>query len=684
MVKKDLRGVSNFEISKPAGFMKLATIDSVDPQLMIAYVKLRDPSIGSSEIVPAQLPISYLSSGGGFIGGLANPGTPVVVAQAEGSSNYFIVSFLARDPSAKNIIGASKIIIPPLEQNKITIQASINSAINLDKDGITIGEAKNSVVFDINRKVLLNTFDNSYSLTQASKNIDGTIKRDRNPKSKFSKSLRYSDVSYDDVLKPIGMDPIAVVRNSNAGSSIRNPARVEKHEVVYEYEQFANVQSNDIELKLYNTDNKSNLTSNTPIDIINRREGRADALSLSLVAPNYLMETIKGTVIDIFGNILDINRNIIPIGKDNLSINKIKSTIDKDTFNNVYEQIKRSERKSLAYHFEVNARKEVKGSSPPNVNDTDDYARLRSRFFVDIDKEGVFKLNVPASSETGNVPLLTRYENYSTVNPDETTKDPNALIFNEDYKDVLIESFINNQSISLFDDIGNNASPTDRILSTAQNPIHIKHGTAYHDISKTCISFQKGDGFYIPPEYVPTTNLGSGRVSPKDFIVSDKIIVAGANANAGGRSGQLNFDGSIEINIGANTVDRQSLWADLQGGAVINIGRDLRNVSLAAKLDGEVMMEIGGTTVPAEKNRFKGSPTGLIAGVFDIRVYNASGELTILRVDNEGLTITTPGRIVFSANQDMMFRTSGTMHLDAETMLIQSRKVLKNPDKGEI
>src|SRR5690606_23354769 len=63
----------------------------------------------------------------------------------------------------------------------------------------------------------------------------------------------------------------------------------------------------------------------------NRRKSRADTLSLSLVAPNYLMETIKGTVVDIFGNILDINRAPLPIGqeqntlKNNVSTDKVKS-----------------------------------------------------------------------------------------------------------------------------------------------------------------------------------------------------------------------------------------------------------------------------------------------------------------------------------------------------------------------
>jgi hypothetical protein len=678
MTKIDKRGVSDFVISKPAGFLRVGTISSIDPDFMIASVKLRSPSIGSNEVVSAQLPISFLSSGGGFIGGWVKPGTPVVVSQAEGSGSYFIVQFLARDPAARNRVGASKITIPTLVEGQITIQSNALTSINLDSDGIRIGEDKNLVSFDTNRKLMLNTFDASYSLTQGSREITGIVRRDRNPKINFASTLRTFDPSYDDNLKIIGMDPVAVVRNSNSGSSVRNPARIEKREVVFEYEDFAKIQSNDIELKLYNEDNSINISN-----IINRREGRADALSLSLVAPNYLIETIKGTVIDIFGNMLDINRNIIPIGRDNLSVSKIKSTLDKPTLENAYEQIKREERKSLAYHFEINARKETKGSGPPSVSNRDDYARSRSRFFFDVDKEGQFKLNVPASSETGNVPLLTRYENYSTISPDPVSNDPNALVFNDDYKDIFAEPFANNQVIQIKDVLNTNAAPMDR-FSDPGTPIYIKHGTAYHDIGKTCISFQK-DTYYNPPEYIITSSIASGRISPLNDVVSTEILVSGANANAGGRSGQINFDGSIEINIGANTVDRQSLWLDTQGGIVANIGRDLNNnASLVSKFDGNVYVEIGGTTVPSEKGRFKGNNTGLMAGAFDVRVYNAQGELTILRIDNEGLTISTPGRLVMYANQDIMMRSAGAIHIDGEDVILQGRKVVKDVGRGQI
>lgn len=685
-------------IFKPAGFLRLATIVEVDTDLMTAFVKFRpDSPSGTSDSTkhPAQLPISFLSAGGGFIGGFPAEGTPVIVAQAEGSSSYYIVQFLARDPIAQvpsANTSLSRIKIPELNRGEITIQANINGSINLNKDGIVIGEPLNSITFDTTRSLLFNNFDASYFIGQGEREISGVIKRDRRPKLNYPSFLRLNDPAYDDNLKTIGMDPLTDARNSNAGIAIRNPARIEKRNVIYEYEDAALVRSNDQELEFYKTGKFIDESF-----IINRRTSRVDALSLSLVSPNYLIEEIRGTVVDVFGNIVDINRNILPLGnKDTvISATKIKSTVNEsDTFKNAYEQIKRQERKSLAYHFEINTRKETGGSGPPDVNNTDNYARQRSRFYLDIDKEGQFKLNVPASSETGNIGLLTRYENYSTVHPNQrnnTTKpNPNDMVFNSDYRDILIEPFANTQVITLQDEHQNITGPINR-FSSANSQTYIKHGTAYHDISKTASTYQASN-FYNPfpsAEYIQTTSLGSGRVQPLSQIVNTSIIIDGPNANAGGRSGSLNFDGSIEINIGANTVDRQSLWLDTQGGIIANIGRDLRNVSVAANADGQVLLQIGGSTVPSETDRFAGSSTGWVAGVLDIRVFNTNNtdghnELTVFRIDNEGLTVTTPSRIVYYSSGDMLFRSASKIELDAETVTINGRDVLKDPGRGPI
>lgn len=684
MIRRDTRGVADYTTETPSGFVKVATLDHIDVATLTAYVKIRETPLGRSQTVPAQLPMAYLSSGGGFIGGKPKGGTPVLIMQAEGGANYFIISFLAQDPSARNTQLPTNIIVPPLADNQLTIQANTSESITLGDDGIVIGDYANSMTFDTDRNVVIDTYDNHYRLSEATRTIEGTVKRDRTPSTVFSKALRATDSSYDDALIVIGMDPIAKPSNSNAGSAVRNPARVECRQVTYEYEQFAQVRSNAQELRSYTVNATSSVSSTIP-QFINRREGRADALSLSLVAPNYLMESIRGTVVDLYGNILDLNRNIIPLGVNkSLSVTTVKSTTDKPTFQNTYEQIKRAERRAIAYHIEINARKETNGSGVPSPDSTDNYARLRSRFHLDVDKEGQFKLNVPASSEQGNVPLLTRQENYSTVYLDPATKDPNALLFNADYRDVLIESFANTQPIILVDDLGGASSPVDRITT-----VNIGHGTAYHDVSKTCQTFISGST-YVPPEYVPITNLAAGRIPALPYIVSPQIITAGSQANAGGRSGQMNFDGSIEINVGANTIDRQSMWLDTQGGIVANVGRDLQNISLAGKLDGQVLLEIGGSTVPSEqpgpdgKTRFAGSNTGLIAGALDIRVYDGQGALTVFRIDAEGLTVSTASRITMSANQNIQIHSNATMYLEAETLLLQGREVIKDPSKGTI
>jgi hypothetical protein len=688
-------------IFKPAGFLRTATIIKIEPNTMTATIRFSpNNALGSTDKsgVPAQLPVPYISSGGGFIGGYIGSGTQVVVAQVEGGQ-YIIVAFLARDPAANSTRTITNTIIPDLVEGQLTIQANLDSNINLDEDGIIIGEPDNLLDFDVKRNVLLNSFDANYSISQGSRLVDGEIKRDRMPRTNFASSLMTTDISYDDGLKSIGMDPVATTRNSNQGNAFKNPARTERRELVLEYRDDANVQSNDVEIKLYDV-NSSPLQPNYQYP--DRRESRADTLSLSLVDPNFLIETTKGTVVDVFGNIIDINRSIIPIGdpqtsdptkKSVLSISKIKSTVDEqNTFKNAFEQIKRAERKSIAFHFEINARKETALSqfqySPYgslNVNDQSDYARARSRFFLDIDKEGQLKLNVPASSEVGNISLLTRYENYSTIAPNPATNSPTTLTFNQNYQDLFVEPFANTQVITLQDDLGNTVGPINRFsdpsnIVAPSNPQYIKHGSAYHDISQTINTLQQS-GFTVPLEYQPTTNLGS--VTPLSDIVTKTIIIAGPQANAGGRSASLNFDGSIEINVGANTVDRQSIWLDTQGGIVANIGRDLNtgsNVSVAANFDGDVVFQIGGNTVPAETQRFQGA-TSYQAGAFDIRVFNQNGELTVLRIDNEGLTVSAPGRIVYYSNGDMTFRSSGNIILDAETMIIQDRIVIKDPSQ---
>lgn len=644
-------------IHKYAGFLRVATIQEVYPNSMMVDIsftnKLGNNSLRSEDNSnqKAQLPMSYFSADGGFIGGLVARGTPVVVAQAESGSHYFIVSFLVRDPADGGRVGMKNLPTPTnLNDGEITIRANTNASIVLGDGSITIGDLHNSLSFNTQSREITNSFSGSYIYSESSNEVSGAIFRDRN-------FLTDS--------KKIGLDPVANTTSSTYGNIARNPARVEKREVIFEYEKSSNVKSNDKELKGYNLEKDT-----TSAGFVDRRDLKNDVFSLSLVSPNYLIETIKGTAVDIYGNILDLNRNIIPIGEKTKSIVDIKSTITGQSSNkNIYDNIKRLERKSIAYHFEINSRKEIETSGAPNIKIKENYARDRSRFFLDIDKEGQFKLNVPASSNTGNIPLHTRYENYSTVNPNERSNDPNDISDSPDQKDILIESFTNFGSVKLVDNNGSDIAPVDR-FSDKKSPIYIGHGTVYHDISKTARHSSEVN-FYNPQEFESTTRLDSGDIKPISNIVSNNIITSGDKANGGGRSGSINFDGSIELNIGANKVDTQSLWLDTEGGIIANVGQDKNNISLAASLDGNVFLELGDTKVKEGK-------------VFDLKVSNGVGNMTVFRIDETGLSITTHGRVLMYSSSDMVFRSAAAMTLDAETITINGRDIVKDPNAGTI
>lgn len=696
MAGPDRRGTSEISIGKIPGLLRLGTIVAFESDVLRVQVHIggfkeynamkRD----YNNLIWAQLPISYFSPiGGMFVGGYPELGTPVIMGQGEGGQ-WYVVGVLAKDPAALN---TSRPATPDLEPGVFHLQANTNTFIQLSQDeGITLGERGNQLNLDTQRDLYTNTFDNTYSFTEASRTIEGIIRRDKEPNIKSASYLREKSPNYNDQLKVIALDPIAKDNYSNAGSSVRNPARTEKRETIYEFGKSFNILSNEQEFLSYQDNKNINIT-----DILNRREGRADALSLSLVAPNYLMETIKGTVVDIYGNILDINRAIIPIGKtDKLSIKKIKTNLtDISPLGNIFANIKTAERREIAYHFEINSKKDLVGA--PDASKNNNYARQRSRFSLDVDKEGLFKLNVPASSETGNIPFLTRYENFSTITPNPDTNDPNDLVVSQNLQDIMIESFIGtNAVVEVIDDLSGNAAPIDR-FSSADSPKYIKHGTAYHNISDTCKTFQQDKSLFY--ERTVTTNLASGRVLSKQDIVSKKVMVSGKKANAGGRSGSINFDGSLDINIGANTVDRHSLWLDLQGALIGNIGRDIRNsISAALQFDGEVLIQSGGST-PNLDERFNSNNTagnipgvvdlrnlnnGHSAGVIDLRVITQSGKVNVIRIDNEGISIHSESRIVMYSNGDMMFRSTGTMNIDAENLLLNGRKVRREVGLGSI
>lgn len=671
-----MTNVNSFDES--VGLLKRGSIVGYNNGVLSVRL-INAPAIKGNQNLPVevQAPHSLFYNNGLFIGTMPVEGTPVVVGQGSGGKYYF-VSFLAEN---KNIIPDSDLTLGTL-----LIKSNNSTKITLDdKNNINLGSDVNKIHLDTDSFLITTSFHNENHFTKAVRSINGVVKRDLLYNTQFSQNNKLESDDYNDQFVTIGMDPTSTINDSITGST-KNPPRVEHRELVYEFQPQSNIEDDLTESNKYT---KASVGSSTNFSFPNRRLSRADTLSLSLVSPNYLIESTKGTVVDIFGNILDLNRFPLPIGQEQNTINASKSTDKKKSF----LLIKELERKGLAYHFEINARKDLSGKNATDViNSNTDYSRNRSRFFLDIDKEGQFKFNVPASSEKGNVPLLTRYENYSTFGPDDNGN-PNKLVYRKDNIDIFQDSFASQAlsagdgvflpapdgsrgSISLKTGDGAAAAPVDRLTKST-----IKHGTVYHDIMQTCFVHQNNDFLnYQAGEVDPlTVNLSSIPVLKN--VVNSTIVTTGDKANAGGRSGSINFDGSIEMNIGANTIDRQSWWLDTAGGIVANIGRDINGRSLMAATGGDFFLQVGGFGVMGD-SRFgpKSTPpqnNGIKGAVLDLRILTDGGYTHMIRCDANGITIMTPGNLAVHSKGDMTLTADKDIRIECNTLIMQERMHLK-------
>ena len=647
------------------------------------------------------IPLAWSGPNGEIMGGFPTQGASITMSRGHGGE-WFISSYIKSNNVFinQNVFGTgglSRDLMSDLTPGRILLQtASVesNTAPNRlfvdPKDGINIGTSDSFARLDPHLDIISHTYSTQLEFTSAHRAIVGSIKRDiqQTPSRNRSESILTSH-EYSDQLSPVGMDPSSGISIRTTGGYTRNLPLAENREVVYEFsnDESLNFTYDSKEIDLYQPGAKPKAQSS-----VLRTDSRADSFNISLGYPNNLIETIKGTGVDSLGNIIDLNRNVIPIGmEDEFSFNS-----NQEGNADAFTKIRALHRKALAYHFEINARKRTgkekeEVAQLPNVlavNDvtkkSPDHARDRSRFFIDVDKEGQFKINIPSSSETGNIPLLTRYETASSIlfaQGDIT--DPSVFsrftVDGEEInRDIFHDDFANDSPIFVTD-----FSPNDRLREDTP----IKTGTAYHNILETCLQFQNREaGLLIP--YMPDSSLNT--LEPIDTIASDVIIPKGPEANAGGRSGMISMDGFLSLNIGANTIDRQSVWADYAGGIVANIGRDLRGRSYIGNYDGDVFIQIGGSSIGnSTDSRFDDQNDAFRQGVFDMRVVQGSsqgsngGQLLVIRADGEGLKIASYGRVEISASQDMVFRTRGTMHFDCEEAIMFSgsknqRRILRN------
>jgi len=650
-------------LGTPIGLFRRATITKYSSSDGTVTVSLDEAgAVQNKSEFKVPIPMAWTGQEGEFLGGYPRIGSSVAVTQGS-SGQWFILGFM---PS-NGVFSNNK--LNTLKPNRILGQVKNGSRFFLDPEiGFQVGNSNNYLHVNPITNIISHNLSTSLEFTEASRTINNLIKRDLSENS--NRNVLGSSLDshiYESSLFTIGLDPGSTTSLFTSGSQLRNPPLVETREIIYEFSQSSAFTTDEDEAARYadpkNIQKKPN---------VSRRDIRADALSLSLEHPNHLMEIIKGTSVDVFGNILDLNRNILPIGKiDLLSLRKNPNAED------AFKKIRSNQRKSIALHFEINTRKAGADDdlfTPPDPNNVSNFSRNRSRFSFDVDKEGQFKLNVPASSETGNIPLLTRYENYSVLlSKQDKSIHPNSFVRPINNQDIYLDSFAVNPKISLKSsgqEVDGYEAPTDRITDKP-----IKLGTAYHDITTTCSEFLTSANYLkVGMKLVDfdKNNRLNTNWAPLEKIVSDSIIVSGPDANGGGRSGMFNFDGFISLNVGANTVDRNSVWADYAGSIITNVGRDNNGVSCATSTDGDVLLQIGG---PGIKNtydsRFKDQNDSYRNGTLDIRVIN-NGQVSIVRVGPEGISIISVGTLTLSSEQDIIIKSKSSLLFEAQNIVMHA------------
>lgn len=661
----------NKNIGSVPGIPIRGNIIGFSPSEGVVYVTL--PLTQSGTPVRVKVPAGWIGPKGQISCGYPQRGTSIFVIQGQGGEWMFVGYDFPDSRGTFDTDGTHLVSsVSKLRQGRwITAVENDIHLFTDPKDGVVSGGSTQFVQSDPIKGIHSTRFLQEMHFSEAHREVIGPVFRDlesNNTRNVAGSSL--SGHSYQNSLRQVGLDPSS--KPSVSRGADRNPALTEARSMYYEFVSSFNYTDDETESRIFAGEDPPRTKP------YQRKRSRTDSVSLSLDHPNFLAEIIIGTVVDIYGNILDINRSKLPSGLIE-SMSFKESEDDRDV---VFRRLREQLRKSIAYHFEINARKEPKDGDrdlapntfTPDYNDSDDYSRTRSRFFIDIDKEGQFKINVPSSSEVGNVPLLVRTENFSNLKGAEEEVDRGQFLRNSTSTDIFLEPHgkgvvelkSNQDKLKAF------AAPLNRF---EEEDKQIKLGTGFHNISEVLMlhKFEKPYAGGILDDSGGDVGTGGfpnsliNLINPVEDVVSLELIVAGPGANAGGRSGTISMDGMLSLSIGANTVDRQSLWLDTAGGIVMAVGRDRFQRSIAGTLDGDVFLQIGGPTIN-DDSRFPSSEFNNEArdGVIDIRIFN-SGSFHTIRIDAEGMKIHSPQRIDIVSEGDMRLKSvRGNLYLDAE------------------
>jgi len=357
---------------------------------------------GDSEVREVPLPDLAGAGNSGLWTGSYKPGTRVIVANTSGEGKEFsvILGLLPQSNKFPDVFNSRKpentpsgtTAYPTLREGRLIARGDNGSELILSENGeVSITAGGGGAGHYLRRYGIKSIADYKIAQEQstfsnAGRFYAGTVrrltpgKREIFPRSTLNNAPLFVDLNFHTVATPIGFFNGSRCYKYTYGNKKRNPELAEYRMVINEFSTDSMFTGFDDEVSRIKGEKKLFEDSET------RERNREPSNTLQL-AEHELIEVIGGNLIDFYGNILDLNYRKISYGDAG---NKTpKKSIEKS-----YDAARRLSRRGIGYHFLLST----------NVSSDQTSSNLNS-FLFDIDKEGLLRVNIPKSSDTGNVPF---------------------------------------------------------------------------------------------------------------------------------------------------------------------------------------------------------------------------------------------------------------------------------------
>ena len=281
---------------------------------------------------------------------------------------------------------------PSIKDNEVIIRGNKGAQISLLDSGdiSTLGVNGGGSYLKRNqaRTAMTLAVEDLVTYTNGSRIVSGpvrrmsSIKRNLFPKPDLTQTPLFADPDYAVRTTPKGFFVGSKPLRRSYSVRKRNPEMSEYRMVINEFSTDYMFTGFDDEVK--RATNSLGMYENSETYARNREQG-----STLHLAEHELIEMIGGNVVDINGNVLDLNYNPLSYGVDNNKVPSRNLAIN-------YDRARRISRRGIGWHWQLTT----------NTRTTDPSQTLSNLVF-DVDKEGLMKINIPASSDTGNIPFVS-------------------------------------------------------------------------------------------------------------------------------------------------------------------------------------------------------------------------------------------------------------------------------------